>query len=136
MGLREVKVTEIVKSRMGPIFPDCCPAGCTFFQVSISQPHFFFSETEEYSEKEWANLDLISRTPLRGCVVLTNHLNSVSLNFLICQMKIILVSKTVKSYPEVQMRSEKIFYRVLYNAIGIAIFIIGNIIIIPFPGGR
>lgn len=136
MGLREVKVTELVKSRMGPIFLDCCPAGCTFFWVSISQPHFFFSETEEYSEKEWAKLDLIPRTPLRGCVVLTNHLNSVSLNFLICQMKIILVSPTVKSYPEVQMRAEKIFYRVLYNAIGIAIFIIDNIIIIPFPGGR
>ena len=51
-------------------------------------------------------------------------------------MKIILVSPTVKSYPEVQMRAEKIFYRVLYNAIGIAIFIIDNIIIIPFPGGR
>lgn len=41
-----------------------------------------------------------------------------------------------KSYPEVQMRSEKIFYSVLYNAIGIAIFIISSIILIPFPGGR
>ena len=47
-----VKVTELVKCRTGPIFPDYCPGGCAFFCVFTSYPYSFFSERGEYSEKE------------------------------------------------------------------------------------
>lgn len=121
---------------MGPVFPDCCPGGCTFFRVSISQSHSFFSQTEEYSEKEWANLNLISQDS-------TTWLCGSDKSLKLCEPKFSHLSNEdnpsipdSKSYPEVQMRSEKIFYSVLYNAIGIAIFIISSIILIPFPGGR
>ena len=65
LGPREVKVTKLVISRIGPIFPNCL-GGCIFTPC----PYSSFTE-----KGEWANLDLISSPAMHtSCVVLANHL--------------------------------------------------------------
>lgn len=54
-----VKVTELVIGRMRLVFPNCL-GGCVF----TSYPYSFFSDRGKYSEKEWANPDLISSTAI------------------------------------------------------------------------